>query len=65
MLAGAPGMASDYITREHSTYGGDTNIAPPLSEDSIIKPAKDIVYFDALSLLSVFQVNQYFIEILQ
>uniref|UniRef100_A0A915PUT9 MARVEL domain-containing protein n=1 Tax=Setaria digitata TaxID=48799 RepID=A0A915PUT9_9BILA len=57
MLAGAPGMASDYITRRHSIYGPtESNVIPQISDEEILKPAKEIVYFDALSLLSVLQV---------
>ncbi|VDN42061.1 unnamed protein product [Gongylonema pulchrum] len=54
MLVGAPGMASDFLTRQHSVYGaGEPSAMPQISEEDILKPAKDIVYFDALSLLSV------------
>lgn len=49
-------MASDYITRQNSVYG-PSNVMPQVSEEEILKPAKDIIYFDALSLLSVFQVS--------
>uniref|UniRef100_A0A1I7VXD5 MARVEL domain-containing protein n=1 Tax=Loa loa TaxID=7209 RepID=A0A1I7VXD5_LOALO len=59
MLVGAPGMASDYLTRQHSTtlYGpAESNVIPQISDDEILKPAKEIIYFDALSILSVLQV---------
>lgn len=56
MLVGAPGMASDYLNRQPSVYDVEPTVSPPETEEEILKPAKDIVYFDALSLLSVFQV---------
>ncbi|VDK61281.1 unnamed protein product [Anisakis simplex] len=61
MLAGAPGMASDYMQQRTapqptSVYDVERPVSAPGTEDGILKPQKDIVYFDALSLLSVFQV---------
>ncbi|KAL3985621.1 putative integral membrane protein [Acanthocheilonema viteae] len=57
MLVGAPGMASDYLTRRHSIYGPtESNIIPQISDEEILKPAKEIINFDALSVLSVLQV---------
>ncbi|VDN08470.1 unnamed protein product [Thelazia callipaeda] len=57
MLSGAPGMASDYLPRHHSIYGvTESNALPQMSDDEILKPAKEIIHFDALSLLSVLQV---------
>ncbi|VDK74203.1 unnamed protein product [Litomosoides sigmodontis] len=57
MLFGAPGMASDYLTRRHSIYGPtESNIIPQISDEEILKPERDIIYFDALSVLSVLQV---------
>ncbi|VDN83059.1 unnamed protein product [Brugia pahangi] len=57
MLIGAPGMASDYLTRRQSLYGpAESNVVPQISDEDILKPAKEIVHFDALSVLSVLQV---------
>ncbi|VDM24108.1 unnamed protein product [Toxocara canis] len=56
MLAGAPGMASDYINQQSSVYDVEPTMSPPETEEEALKTSKDIVYFDALSLLSVFQV---------
>ncbi|CAG9539474.1 unnamed protein product [Cercopithifilaria johnstoni] len=57
MLIGAPGMISDYLTRPHSVYGPtESNVIPQISDEEILKPAKEIIYFDALSVLSVLQI---------
>ncbi|MCP9264708.1 Alpha-actinin, sarcomeric [Dirofilaria immitis] len=41
MLAGAPGMASDYLIRRHSIYGpAESNAPPQISDEEILKPAK-------------------------
>ncbi|VDM06690.1 unnamed protein product [Wuchereria bancrofti] len=57
MLIGAPGMSSDYLTRRQSLYGpAESNVIPQISDEDILKPAKEIVHFDALSVLSVLQV---------
>ncbi|VDK64914.1 unnamed protein product [Onchocerca ochengi] len=57
MLAGAPGMASDYLTRRHSIYGpAESNALQQVSDEEILKPAKEIMSFDALSVLSILQV---------
>lgn len=55
-------MVSDYIVRKPSLYTGDPIMPPITVQDDIIKPAVDIVYFDGLSLLSVFQVSRSFIN---
>lgn len=59
MLAGAPGMASDYI-KPRLSNGNNINSDAPIgtlnSDEEIFRTPKDIVYFDGLSLLSVFQV---------
>lgn len=57
MLVGAPGMGSDYLTRQQSIYGpAKSNVIPQISGNEFLKPAKEIVNFDALSVLSVLQV---------
>ncbi|OZC07261.1 hypothetical protein X798_05740 [Onchocerca flexuosa] len=57
MLAGAPGMASDYLTRRHSIHGPvEPNALQQVSDEEVLKPAKEIISFDALSVLSVLQV---------
>uniref|UniRef100_A0A0R3RRZ8 MARVEL domain-containing protein n=1 Tax=Elaeophora elaphi TaxID=1147741 RepID=A0A0R3RRZ8_9BILA len=57
MLIGAPGMASDYLTRRHSIYGpAESNVIPQISDEEILKPAKEIVSFDALSILAILQI---------
>ncbi|OZC05913.1 hypothetical protein X798_07109 [Onchocerca flexuosa] len=52
MLAGTPEIASNYLTRRYST----SNAFQQASDKEILTPAKEIINFDALSVLSVLQV---------
>ena len=56
-------MASDYVKPRLSNinnYNADAQLPTLNSDDEIFKPSKDIIYFDGLSLLSVFQVMLFF-----